>query len=119
MELSEQEVIRRHSLEELRGLGINPYPAAEFVTNAFSTEIKEKWTDPVFPEGATDEEKAAQLERERWQVSIAGRMMSRRVMGKASFMELQPASRIKHSNRADTAASTLKILMLTDNLFLS
>ena len=89
MELSEQEVIRRHSLEELRGLGINPYPAAEFVTNAFSTEIKEKWTDPVFPEGATDEEKAAQLERERWQVSIAGRMMSRRVMGKASFMEVQ------------------------------
>jgi lysyl-tRNA synthetase class 2 len=89
MELSEQEVIRRHSLEELRELGINPYPAAEFVTNAFSTEIKEKWTDPVFPEGATDEEKAAQLERERWQVSIAGRMMSRRVMGKASFMELQ------------------------------
>ncbi|MBR4433443.1 MAG: lysine--tRNA ligase, partial [Bacteroidaceae bacterium] len=89
MELSEQEIIRRQSMEELRRIGIEPYPAAEFVTNAFSTEIKEKWVDPVFPEGATDEEKAAQLERERWQVSIAGRMMSRRVMGKASFMELQ------------------------------
>jgi len=89
MELSEQEIIRRQSMEELRRIGIEPYPAAEFVTDAFSTEIKEKWNDPVFPEGATDEEKAAQLERERWQVSIAGRMMSRRVMGKASFMELQ------------------------------
>ena len=89
MELSEQEIIRRQSMEELRRIGIEPYPAAEYVTNAFSTEIKEKWVDPVFPEGATDEEKAAQLERERWQVSIAGRMMSRRVMGKASFMELQ------------------------------
>jgi len=89
MELSEQEIIRRQSMEELRRMGIEPYPAAEFVTDAFSTEIKEKWNDPVFPEGATDEEKAAQLERERWQVSIAGRMMSRRVMGKASFMELQ------------------------------
>ena len=89
MELSEQEIIRRQSMEELRRIGIEPYPAAEFITNAFSTEIKEKWVDPVFPEGATDEEKASQLERERWQVSIAGRMMSRRVMGKASFMELQ------------------------------
>ena len=89
MELSEQEIIRRQSMEELRRIGIEPYPAAEYVTDAFSTEIKEKWTDPVFPEGATDEEMAAQRERERWYVSVAGRMMTRRVMGKASFMELQ------------------------------
>ena len=53
-------------------MGINPYPAAEFPTNAFSTDIKENFKD--------DEER---------EVVIAGRMMSRRVMGKASFAELQ------------------------------
>jgi len=45
LELSEQEVIRRKSLDEMRQLGINPYPAAEYVTNAFSTEIKENFDD--------------------------------------------------------------------------
>ncbi|MBP1539776.1 MAG: lysine--tRNA ligase [Prevotella sp.] len=73
LELSEQEIGRRQSLEELRAMGINPYPAAEYVTNAFSTEIKENFSDEAEPR----------------QVSIAGRMMSRRVMGKASFAELQ------------------------------
>jgi len=73
LELSEQEIGRRQSLEELRAMGINPYPAAEYVTNAFSTEIKENFIDEAEPR----------------QVSIAGRMMSRRVMGKASFAELQ------------------------------
>ncbi|MBQ6187984.1 MAG: lysine--tRNA ligase [Prevotella sp.] len=73
LELSEQEIGRRQSLEELRQMGINPYPAAEYVTNAFSTEIKENFSDEAEPR----------------QVSIAGRMMSRRVMGKASFAELQ------------------------------
>ena len=72
LELSEQEIGRRESLQELRNMGIDPYPAAEFPTNAFSTEIKENFKD--------DEEK---------EVTIAGRMMSRRVMGKASFAELQ------------------------------
>ena len=72
LELSEQEIGRRQSLQELRAMGIDPYPAAEFPTNAFSTEIKENFKD--------DEEK---------EVTIAGRMMSRRVMGKASFAELQ------------------------------
>ncbi len=72
LELSEQEIGRRQSLEELRNMGIDPYPAAEFPTNAFSTEIKENFKD--------DEER---------EVVIAGRMMSRRVMGKASFAELQ------------------------------
>ena len=72
LELSEQEIGRRQSLQELRAMGINPYPAAEFPTNAFSTEIKENFKD--------DEER---------EVVIAGRMMSRRVMGKASFAELQ------------------------------
>ena len=72
LELSEQEIGRRQSLQELRSMGIDPYPAAEFPTNAFSTEIKENFKD--------DEER---------EVVIAGRMMSRRVMGKASFAELQ------------------------------
>ncbi len=72
LELSEQEIGRRESLQELRNMGIDPYPAAEFPTNAFSTEIKENFKD----------------EEER-EVVIAGRMMSRRVMGKASFAELQ------------------------------
>ncbi len=73
LELSEQEIIRRNSLERLREMGINPYPAAEYVTNAFSREIKEQFKDEAEPRI----------------VSIAGRIMSRRIMGKASFMELQ------------------------------
>ena len=73
LELSEQEIIRRNSMNELRAMGINPYPAAEYVTNAFSTDIKAEFKD----------------EDEPRQVSIAGRMMSRRIMGKASFIELQ------------------------------
>ena len=73
LELSEQEIIRRNSMNELRAMGIEPYPAAEYVTNAFSTDIKAEFKD----------------EDEPRQVSVAGRMMSRRVMGKASFIELQ------------------------------
>lgn len=63
---------RRQSLQQLREMGINPYPAAEFPVSAFSTEIKRNFKDGEKPE-----------------VVVAGRMMSRRVMGKASFMELQ------------------------------
>ena len=73
LELSEQEIGRRESLQELRQMGINPYPAAEYPTNAFSTDIREQFSDDGEPR----------------QVCIAGRMMSRRVMGKASFAELQ------------------------------
>ena len=73
LELSEQEILRRQSLDELRQMGINPYPAAEYTTNAFSTEIVSTFSDDAEPR----------------EVSIAGRMMSRRVMGKASFVELQ------------------------------
>ncbi|MBR4389535.1 MAG: lysine--tRNA ligase [Prevotella sp.] len=73
LELSEQEIGRRQSLQELRNMGIDPYPAAEYPTNAFSTDIREEFSDD-----------APQRE-----VSIAGRLMSRRVMGKASFAELQ------------------------------
>ena len=73
LELSEQEIGRRESLQELRNMGIDPYPAAEYPTNAFSTDIRDNFHD----------------EDEPRQVSIAGRMMSRRVMGKAAFAELQ------------------------------
>ena len=73
LELSEQEIGRRESLQQLRDMGINPYPAAEYPTNAFSTDIKNEFKDDEEPR----------------QVCIAGRMMSHRVMGKASFVELQ------------------------------
>ena len=73
LELSEQEIGRRNSLEQLRQMGIDPYPAQEFVVNAYSDDIKARFAD----------------DEPQRQVSIAGRMMSRRIMGKASFFELQ------------------------------
>ena len=73
LELSEQEIVRRQSLQTLRDMGIDPYPAAEYPTNAFSTDIKSEFKDDAEPR----------------QVVIAGRMMGRRVMGKASFAEIQ------------------------------
>ncbi len=73
-ELSEQELGRRQALDELRRMGIDPYPAAEYPTNAFSTDIRAEFSDD------------AEAPR---QVCIAGRMMSRRIMGKASFAEIQ------------------------------
>lgn len=72
-ELSEQEIFRRNSMEQLRQMGIEPYPAAEYETNAFSNEIKASFKDDA----------------EQRRVSIAGRIMSRRIMGKASFLSLQ------------------------------
>ena len=72
LELSEQEIVRRQSLQELRNMGIDPYPAAEFPTNAYSTDIKAEFN-----------------EDEKREVIIAGRLMGRRVMGKASFAEIQ------------------------------
>mgnify|MGYP002225401675 CR=1 FL=1 len=66
LELSEQEIIRRNSLNEMRAMGIDPYPAAEYVTNAFSTDIKAEFKDD---------------EAETAQVSVAGRIMSRRGYG--------------------------------------
>lgn len=77
LELSEQEIQRRNSLEELRRLGINPYPADEYPVTAYSKDIKEQFCD--------SDAEAGQAEKE---VCIAGRIMSRRVMGKASFAEL-------------------------------
>lgn len=91
LELSEQEIIRRNNLQQLRDLGIDPYPAAEYPVDAFSTDIKAEFTD--LPVTGKDEEgrdirEAATPENSRC-VCIAGRMMSKRIMGKAAFMELQ------------------------------
>ncbi|MCD8318185.1 MAG: OB-fold nucleic acid binding domain-containing protein, partial [Paraprevotella sp.] len=74
LELSEQEIVRRNNLNELRALGIDPYPAAAYPTDTFSVDIKSNYDDEA---------------AEKRQVCIAGRIMSRRIMGKASFMELQ------------------------------
>lgn len=76
-ELSEQEVIRRNSLKRMRELGIEPYPAAEFVTTHTTTTLKKEFK----PE-----------EDNLPEVTVAGRIMSRRIMGKASFAELQDES---------------------------
>ena len=73
LELSEQEIVRRNSLNTLREMGIDPYPAAEYPVDAYSDDIRARFADDA----------------PRRQVSIAGRIMSRRIMGKASFMELQ------------------------------
>lgn len=72
LELSEQEIYRREALQQLRDKGIDPYPAAEYPVDAYSTEIKENFDDNAAPR----------------EVCVAGRLMSRRIMGKASFAEL-------------------------------
>ena len=74
MALSEQEILRREALVQLRNLGIEPYPAAEFITTAYSSEI------------LADFEKYDGKE-----VILAGRLMGKRIMGKASFAELKDA----------------------------
>ena len=79
LELSDQEIARRNSLNELRSLGINPYPAAEYQVTAYAQEIINS-----YPEG--NEEREALLREQR--VRLAGRIMGRRIMGKASFVEL-------------------------------
>jgi len=73
LELSEQEVIRRESLEELKKMGIEPYPAKKFDVDAYSTDILAN-----FNENSSERK-----------VNVAGRIMSRRIMGKASFVEIQ------------------------------
>ena len=76
LELSEQEIFRRRSLVELRSLGINPYPAEEYKVTGHAREILDTFED----------------EAPRRAVSVAGRVMSRRIMGKASFLELQDST---------------------------
>ena len=74
LELSEQEIIRRGSMDAMRKMGIDPYPAAEYPVDAYSDEIRANFSDD---------------EASPRNVCVAGRIMSRRIMGKASFMELQ------------------------------
>ncbi len=74
MALSEQEILRRESLQKLRNLGIEPYPAAEFITTNYSKEISENFE-----------------KFEGKEVILAGRLMQKRIMGKASFAELKDA----------------------------
>ncbi len=82
MELSEQELVRRETVQKMGDMGIDPYPAAEYEVTGYSTDIKASFVDEA-PEG----------ESNGWYtgkpVRIAGRLMSRRIMGKASFIELQ------------------------------
>lgn len=74
LNLSEQEQVRRNSLEEIKKLGINPFPAEKYDVSSYSTDIKENFSE----------------EKNNFQnITIAGRIMSRRIMGKASFFELQ------------------------------
>jgi len=75
MQLSEQEIVRRASLKRLRELGINPYPAAQYKTTHHVKELLENFD-----------------KFEGQEVVIAGRMMSRRIMGKASFTAVKDAS---------------------------
>ncbi len=87
-ELSEQEIVRRQSLQTMREMGIDPYPAAEYPVNAWSVDIKDEYSqkEALLPV-ATEGEEPIQVKP--WEVRIAGRLMSRRIMGKASFIELQ------------------------------
>ncbi|MBR5481940.1 MAG: lysine--tRNA ligase [Bacteroidaceae bacterium] len=89
LELSEQEIVRRNNLQQLRDLGIDPYPAAEYPTDAFSTEIKESFVDlpTIKNEEGEDVPTPATAENSRM-VCVAGRIMSKRVQGKAAFVEL-------------------------------
>jgi len=92
LELSEQEIVRRNNMQALRDLGIDPYPAAEYPTNAFSTDIRNEFSDDAEPR----------------EVCIAGRIMSKRIMGKASFAELMDSKgRIQvYITRDDLCAAT-------------
>ena len=100
-QLSEQELVRRQSLQTMRDMGINPYPADEYVVTGYSTDIKATFVD----EKPSDE-------AEGWYtgkpVRIAGRLMSRRIMGKASFIEVQDSKgRIQvYVSRDDIQAPT-------------
>ena len=91
LELSEQEIVRRNNLQALKDMGIEPYPAAEFPVTAWSTDIIENFEDlPVIgkDEEGNDIHETATPENSRV-VTVAGRMMGRRIMGKAGFAELQ------------------------------
>ncbi|SMO79996.1 lysine--tRNA ligase [Solitalea koreensis] len=98
--LNEQEILRREAMKELRNLGINPYPAEEFIVNAHAEQIKKEFS----------------VEKGNFQeVALAGRIMSRRIMGSASFAELQDSTgRIQvYVNRDDISPGEDKTLYNT------
>ena len=91
LELSEQEIVRRQNMQALRDMGIEPYPAAEFPVTAWSTDIIKDFVDlPIIgkDEEGNDVRETATPENSPV-VSVAGRIMSKRIMGKAAFAELQ------------------------------
>ena len=91
LELSEQEIVRRQNMQALRDMGIEPYPAAEFPVTAWSTDIINNFIDlPIIgkDEEGNDVRETATPENSPV-VSVAGRIMSKRIMGKAAFAELQ------------------------------
>ena len=103
LELSEQEILRRQSLDELRKMGINPYPAAEYPVNAWSTDIIENFEDlPVIgkDEEGNDVRETATPENSRM-VSIAGRIMSKSIMGKAALLYWRERLRVPHEDWRD------------------
>ena len=111
MELSEQEQVRRGSLQAMRDLGIDPYPAAEYEVTGHSVEIKANFIDlPTNENGVLQE--AETREDGKWYtgdtIRIAGRLMSKRIMGKASFIEIQDSKgRIQvYVSRDDIQAPT-------------
>ena len=111
MELSEQEQVRRGSLQAMRDLGIDPYPAAEYEVTGHSVEIKANYIDlPAEENGAV--QSPVTREAGKWYtgdtIRIAGRLMSKRIMGKASFIEIQDSKgRIQvYVSRDDIQAPT-------------
>jgi len=83
MKLSEQEIVRRDNLQKIRELGIDPYPSELFPVNVLSKEVKENF----------DADKNNYQE-----VVMAGRLMMKRIMGKASFAEFDEGRRVDHSS---------------------
>ncbi len=103
IELTEQEQIRRQSLEKMRALGIDPYPAPKYNVDTNTVEIKEQFA------GLKDEEHSGKV------ISIAGRIMSRRIMGSASFAELQDSKgRIQLYVNRDVLCPTEDKMMYND-----
>lgn len=107
MELSEQELVRRQSLQTMRDMGINPYPADEYVVTGYSTDIKANFQDEVPCDVTKCNETIWYTGKP---VRIAGRLMSRRIMGKASFIEVQDSKgRIQvYVSRDDVQAPVLE-----------
>lgn len=92
MQLSEQEIVRRNAKDQLEQLGINPYPSELYPVTHYANDIKQKF----------DEAKPEEFK----EVTLAGRLMSRRIMGSASFAELQDSSgRIQFYVRRDDICS--------------